>query len=287
MKLLMFGSTGQVAREIVRAADSGLRVEALDRGAADLSDADQCAARIADADADIVINAAAYTAVDRAESERDLAFAINAAAPAAMAQAAARRRLPFLHISTDYVYDGSGDSPRLESDEAHPLNVYGASKLAGDRAVADAGGDYAILRTSWVFSAHGANFVKTMRSLGEQRDLISVIDDQKGGPTAAYDIAAALIAIAMRFVDGAGESGVFHFAGVPSASWREFAEAIFEDQPGPKILPISTEEYPTAAERPKNSVLNCSKIQAAYGVHQPDWRSSLRYVIKELEKSDG
>ncbi len=286
LKILMFGATGQVAREVLRLADPNVKVIALDRKQADLLKPDQCAARISEIDADVVLNAASYTAVDRAESEQDLALKINAESPAAMARAAAKKDFPFLHISSDYVYDGTGDSPHIESKEARPLGVYGTTKLAGDRAVVEVAGAYAILRTSWVFSAHGANFVKTMRRIGANRDVISVVDDQRGGPTAAQDIAVALISIARQFMNGRGQSGVFHFAGTPAISWRGFAEAVFYNRPGPIIRPITSDEYPTAAERPKNSTLDCSKIQEVYGIQQPDWRRSLRDVIEELEKSD-
>ena len=239
---------------------------------------------MAEAEAEVVINAAAYTAVDRAEAEPELAHAVNAAAPGAMARAAAARGLPFLHVSTDYVFDGAPGRPWREHDPTGPLGVYGASKLAGERAVAEAGGPHLILRTAWVFSAHGSNFVKTMLRLGAERDTLSVVDDQRGGPTPAGAIADALLAIAAAFGRGEGVGGVFHFAGAPAVSWAEFARAIFAAKGGkaPEVRPIPSSAYPTPARRPLNSVLDCSAIAAAYGLAQPDWRAGLAEVIGEL-----
>lgn len=288
MKLLVFGRDGQVATELRRRAGPGLVVTVLGRGDADLSNPAACAALIAATDADAVINAAAYTAVDKAEADEALAMTVNAEAPGAMARACAARGSPFLHISTDYVFDGSGERPWREDDPIGPLGAYGRSKLAGERAVAAAGGPHATLRTSWVFSAHGANFVKTMLRLGATRDRLNVVDDQRGGPTAAADIAAALIAMARMFREGEGTSGLFHYAGAPIVSWRGFAEEIFR-QAGwpraPEVAPIATEDWPTPATRPKNSALDCGRIAAAYGIAQPDWRAALSRVLAELKEA--
>lgn len=285
MRLLVFGATGQVARELARqGAARGAAVTALGRDRADLADPAACAAAIAGAAADVVINAAAYTAVDRAESEPELAHAVNAAAPGAMARTAAARALPFLHISTDYVFDGAPGRPWREEDRPAPLGVYGASKLAGEAAVAAAGGAHAILRTSWVFSAHGANFVKTMLRLGLERDTLRVVDDQIGGPTPARAIAEALLTVAAAFAAGQGAPGVFHFSGAPAVSWAGFARMIFDLRggPAPEVAAIPTTDYPTPARRPLNSVLDCAKIRAAYGIAQPDWRAGLKSVLEEL-----
>jgi dTDP-4-dehydrorhamnose reductase len=285
MRLLVFGETGQVARELARAgAARGHAVEALGRGRADLADADACAAAIAGAQADVVINAAAYTAVDRAESEPDLAYAVNGAAPGAMALACAARGLPLLHVSTDYVFDGTPGRPWTEDDPTAPLGAYGASKLMGEQAVAEAGGDHVILRTAWVFSAHGGNFVKTMLRLGAERDRLRVVDDQVGSPTPARAIADALVTIAEAWSAGRGVSGVFHFAGRPAVSWCGFARAIFEERggPAPEVEAIPSSEYPTPARRPLNSVLDCRRITVEYGIGQPDWRAGLRAVLAEL-----
>lgn len=286
LRVLVFGRTGQVARELLRRAGPDCALEALGREDADLADPALCAARVAAAQADVVINAAAYTAVDRAESEEALATTINAAAPGAMARAAAARGLPFLHVSTDYVFDGSGERPWREDDPVAPLGAYGRSKLAGERAVAAAGGLHAVLRTSWVHAAHGNNFVRTMLRLGAERDRLTVVDDQRGCPTAAADIADALLAVARAFAAGRGASGVFHFGGAPAVSWREFAEEIFAQAGGPRapvVTPIRSEDWPTPAPRPRNSALDCARIAAAYGLAQPDWRRSLRAIVAELE----
>lgn len=289
MKALIFGTSGQLGIELARQAPEGVTVAALARDRADLSDPAACAAAIEATDADMIINAAAYTAVDQAESDRDTAFLVNAEAPGAMARAAAKRGLPFLHVSTDYVFDGSGTRPWAEDDPVAPLGVYGESKLAGERAVAAAGGGHVILRTAWVFSAHGKNFVKTMLRVGAGRDELSVVDDQRGGPTAASDIADALWTITAAFQNGKGQSGIFHFAGTPSVSWADFAEAIFARASSPKkpqIKRIPASDYPTPAKRPANSTLDCSRIRAVYGIEQPDWRKSLADVIGELERAE-
>ena len=285
LSLLVFGRTGQVATELQRLAGADLRVTALDRAAADLADPAACAAAIAATDADVVVNAAAWTAVDGADAEEDAAMVVNGHAPGAMARACAARAIPFLHVSTDYVFDGSGERPWREDDPVAPLNAYGRTKLEGERQVAAAGGPHAILRTAWVFSAHGANFVKTMLKHGAVRDRLTVVDDQRGGPTAAADIAAALVAMARALHEGRGVSGVFHFAGAPTVSWRDFAVEIFRQadwMKAPEVAPIRTEDWPTPAARPRNSALDCGKITAAYGIAPPDWRASLAAVLAEL-----
>lgn len=287
MKALVFGTTGQVAIELSRNAPLvGMEIEALGRDRADLTDPAACAALVAATEADIVINAAAYTAVDAAEGDLATAQLVNGDAPGAMARAAAARGLPFLHVSTDYVFDGAGTRPWEESDPVAPLGAYGATKLDGERQVAAAGGPHVILRTAWVFSAHGKNFVKTMLRLGADRETLSVVDDQRGGPTAAHEIAKALIAIGLSFHEGRGQSGIFHFAGGPACTWADFAEAIFAAASLPRkpaIRRITTADFPTPAKRPANSVLNCTRIRDIYSIGQPDWRTGLKTVIRELE----
>lgn len=289
MKALVFGTTGQVAIELARNAPLvGLRIEALGRNRADLTDPAACAAAVTATDADLVINAAAYTAVDAAEADRATAQLVNADAPGAMARAAAARGLPFLHISTDYVFDGSGSRAWVETDPVAPLGAYGATKLDGERQITAAGGPHVILRTAWVYSAHGKNFVKTMLRLGAERDSLSVVDDQRGGPTAAHEIAKTLIAIACAFHEGRGTSGIFHFAGQPACSWADFADAIFVTSSLPKkptVSRIPSSAYPTPAQRPGNSVMDCTKIRDVYGIGQPDWRTNLKTVISELERT--
>jgi len=286
LELLVIGETGQVARELQRLADPDLKVTTVGRAALDLADPKAAGAFVADAGGDVVVNAAAYTAVDQAETEEELALRVNGAAPGAMAAAAAARGAPFLHISTDYVFDGALDRPWREDDPTGPLGAYGRSKLAGEAAVQAAAGDHAILRTAWVFSAHGSNFVRTMLRVGKERDRLTVVDDQSGGPTAAADIAAALATMAKAFAAGRGVPGVFHYCGAPMTTWRGFAETIFQGAGWPNppdVAPIRTEDWPTPAARPGNSMLNCQRILEAYGVSQPDWRVSLKRVLAELE----
>ena len=278
LKILVFGSTGQVATELRALAGPDLVVEALGRDRAELSDPEACAACIAGTDAQVVINAAAYTAVDRAESEEALATVVNGHAPGAMARACAARDLPFLHISTDYVFDGSGDRPWREDDPVGPINAYGRSKLEGERQVAAAGGPHAILRTAWVFSPHGGNFFRTMLRVGETRDRLTVVDDQHGGPTPADAIAKALATMARAFAAGRGTNGIFHFAGAPPTTWCGFAREIFAGVGWariPEVAPIRTADWPTPARRPQNSVLCCDRIASVYGVSQPSWTKAV------------
>lgn len=289
LKLLVFGKTGQLARALGERAGPELNIAPLGRAEADLTDPATCAERIARADADIVINAAAWTAVDAAEDDEPTALRVNGEAPGAMARAAAARGLPFLHVSTDYVFDGSGERPWREDDPIAPLGAYGRTKLAGERAVSEAGGPHAILRTAWVFSPWGTNFVRTMLRVGAERDRLTVVGDQRGGPTSAADIADALIAMARAFAAGKGESGLYHFAGAPTVSWADFAEAIMAGgvkrgllERAPEIARIRTEDWPTKAARPGNSALACGKIERIFGVAQPDWRTSLDTVLARL-----
>ncbi|WP_370232303.1 dTDP-4-dehydrorhamnose reductase [Cognatishimia sp.] len=281
MKLLVFGKTGQVAQELIQQAGAH-DIQCLERNIADLSDPAACAALIASSDADAVINAAAYTAVDKAEDDEALATIINAEAPGAMARACAAKDIPFLHISTDYVFDGAWDFPRQPSDPVGPINAYGRSKLAGEEAVRAAGGRHVILRTSWVFSAHGSNFVKTMLRLSESREMLSVVADQVGGPTSARDIAGALLAIAPQLA-GTQSGGTYHFSGQPNASWADFARAIFEiSGANTQVTDIATKDYPTPAQRPLNSRLDCSAISRDFDIKVPDWRASLAEVLQTL-----
>lgn len=279
--LLIFGRTGQVACELARLAPAARRVG---RDEADLTDPAACAALIRAARPAAVINAAAYTAVDKAESDADIARLVNAQAPAAMAAACAELGIPFVHVSTDYVFDGSGDAPRAEDAPTGPLGVYGQTKLDGERAIAAAGGQWAVLRTSWVFSAHGNNFVKTMRRLGRERDCLTIVADQIGGPTPAAGIAAALLAIVRAMQADPGRGGIYHFAGAPDVSWADFAREIFAQSGlSTQVEDIPTSAYPTPARRPFNSRLDCTAIARDFGISRPDWREGLSAVIKELD----
>lgn len=275
--ILVFGKTGQVALELQRLG----KVTALGRDEADLSDPVACADAIHTYAPTTVINAAAYTAVDKAESDEETAHIVNAVAPAAMARACIRMRARLLHISTDYVFDGSGDTPFAPGDPTGPLGAYGRTKLAGERAIEHAGGAHVILRTSWVFSAHGANFVKTMLRLGADRERINVVADQIGGPTPAAAIAAALLKIAATD----GPDGTYHLAGAPFVSWADLAREVFARAGlATQVTDIPTSDYPTPARRPLNSRLDCASLARDYGIDPPDWRAGLDDVLAALRK---
>ena len=278
-QILVFGQTGQVATELSRFDG----VVCLGRAQADLTDPGACEAVIAQSDAAAVINAAAYTGVDAAEDDRDTAMIVNAMAPAAMAAACAARGIPFVQISTDYVFDGSGEAAWQPDALTNPLGVYGASKLGGERGVVAAGGTYAILRTSWVFSAHGSNFLKTMLRLSETREHLTIVADQIGGPTPAKDIARACMSIADALIADKSLSGTYHFSGAPDGSWAGFAREIFAAA-GRDILveDIPTSAYPTPAVRPLNSRLDCSSLLQAFDIERPDWRAATRDIVKAL-----
>lgn len=281
MTTLVFGHRGQVATELRAMGD----VVALDRGQADLSDPAHCADIIAKMKPSTVINAAAYTAVDAAEDDEKLAGIINGDAPGAMAQAAAALRIPFLHISTDYVFDGAPGRAWQPDDPTRPLGAYGRSKLAGEQGVRDAGGQHVILRTSWVFSAHGNNFVKTMLALSETRNALNVVADQFGGPTPARDIAAALLSVSSAMRAGNNCSGTYHYAGAPETNWADFAREIFaQSRKNVDVTPIPASQYPTPAMRPENSVMDCSTFLRDFDIAQPDWKAGLAQVLKQLEK---
>ena len=276
MSILVFGKTGQVACELQHLHPE---FTYLSREEADLSNPDACAEAILAAKPSAVINAAAYTAVDHAEDEESLAYTINAAAPAAMANACATLGIPFVHISTDYVFDGSGEMSRAPDAPTAPINAYGRTKLAGEEAIRASGALHAILRTSWVFSGHGNNFVKTMLRLSETRDTLSIVADQIGGPTPASSIAIACATIAQNL----NKSGTHHISGAPSVSWADFAREIFAQADRTiTVTDIPTKDYPTPAVRPLNSRLDCASLLSDFGVKQPQWKDELTKVISEL-----
>ncbi|MCX7568029.1 dTDP-4-dehydrorhamnose reductase [Sulfitobacter sp. F26169L] len=280
MRILVFGKTGQVATELQLQGD----VTALGRDAADLSDPAACAAAIDAGSWDAVINAAAYTAVDKAEEEEALAQVINGDAPAAMAQACAQHAIPFIHISTDYVFEGSGTDPWRVSDPVSPQNAYGRTKLAGEEGVRAAGGQHAILRTSWVFSAHGNNFVKTMLRLSDTRDALSVVADQIGGPTPAAAIAATVLDMAHQMKTDPNKGGTYHYGGTPAVSWADFARKIFAlSDRSVTVTGIPTADYPTPASRPLNSRMDGTTLQTDFNIAQPDWKAGLCDVLKTLK----
>ena len=272
---------------------SGLEVVTLGRPELDLASSGEA---IIDAVAavrpDVIVSAAAYTQVDKAESEPELAFAINERGAAALGQAAARLSVPLIHLSTDYVFAGSKHEAYVETDATGPTSVYGASKLAGEQAILAEHPNSTVLRTAWVYSPFGTNFVKTMLRLAESRDEVSVVADQRGNPTSALDIADAVLAVAanLRASDDAEQRGVFHMSAAGEATWADVAEAVFEASavaggPAAKVKRISTDEYPTAARRPANSRLDCSKLAQVHRVRLPDWRESLKSVVERLVNS--
>ena len=277
--ILVFGKTGQVATELQAFKD----VKALGRGQADLSEPQLCAKAIKFYNPQAVINAAAYTAVDKAENEEDLANTINGDAPGAIAKACAEIGIPLVHISTDYVFDGKGIKPWSVTDIPNPENSYGKSKLKGEEAINSSGCTYAILRTSWIVSAYGHNFVKTILRLSQTKKRFTIVDDQIGGPTCARDIAQTCISIAKQLIVDPNKSGVYHFSGQPDVSWYQFANVIFE-RVGCKSIasPISTLHYPTPAKRPLNSRLDFTPTQDIFGIPRPYWRDGLEEILKEL-----
>ncbi|OCX66414.1 dTDP-4-dehydrorhamnose reductase [Thioclava sp. SK-1] len=278
--ILVFGSTGQVATELKTLLPDALF---LGRDRADLSDPAACARAIADAAPEAVINAAAYTAVDRAEEEEDLATVINGAAPAMMAAACADLGIPFVHISTDYVFDGAGNTPFAPDHPTAPLGAYGRSKLVGEAGVIAAGGAFAVMRTSWVFSAHGGNFVKTMLRLSQSRDHLTVVADQIGGPTSAASIARACVTMAQQLQTDPDKAGLYHFSGGPDVSWADFARAIFaQSGAATTVEDIPASSYPTPAKRPGNSRMDCATTQSVFGIARSDWKADLADVLRAL-----
>ncbi|ULJ73483.1 dTDP-4-dehydrorhamnose reductase [Rhizobium gallicum] len=290
MRIAVTGKQGQAVQSLMRrGAEKGVEIIAVGRPEMDLADPASVAAAFSLVHPDVIVSAAAYTAVDRAESEPDLAFAVNAAGAAAVAEAAARIGVPVIHISTDYVFSGDKPSAYTEEDMTGPISVYGQSKLAGERAVAAANPNHVILRTAWVYSPFGANFLKTMLRLSETRDHLSVVADQTGCPTSALDIAEAILAIASRLVTDPAPSlrATFHLTGSGEASWADFAEGIFAElhKSGGKSIRverITTADYPTPAKRPANSRLSGDKLASIYGIRLPDWKQSMRIVMQVI-----
>lgn len=279
MTILVFGKTGQVATELQRLAPGAIF---LGRDQADLGDPNACAKAVGAHDVSAVINAAAWTAVDKAEAEEDAATVVNGDAPTAMARACAEKGIPLVQISTDYVFDGMGRTPFAPDHQTAPLGAYGRSKLKGEEGVRGAGGPHAIMRTSWVFSAHGNNFLKTMLRLGREREKLTVVADQIGGPTPARAIAEACLIMAEGLVVDPGKSGTYHFSGAPDVSWAEFARAIMaQARLACRIEDIPTSAYPTPARRPANSRMDCSTL-SVFGLERPDWRAAVADVLTEL-----
>jgi dTDP-4-dehydrorhamnose reductase len=292
VRIAVTGLHGQVARSLLEACDAqSVEVVALGRPHLDLAVFETIEPALQAASPDIVVNAAAYTAVDQAEREPEIADRINAKGAGAIAKAAETLHLPIIHLSTDYVFDGKKVNPYVEEDPVAPATAYGASKLAGEHAVAAANRDHVILRTAWVYAPWGKNFVRTMVALAETREEVRVVADQHGCPTYAPDLAAAIIQIAHNLSKDTSPNsnwrGIFHLAGAGETTWAGFAEAIFENLAGeckrrPRLIPIASAEYPTPAHRPANSRLDCAKIARVHGVKLPPWRESLAACLERL-----
>ncbi|WP_044873078.1 dTDP-4-dehydrorhamnose reductase [Pseudomonas sp. LFM046] len=286
MKILITGNNGQVARELRLALADKANVIALGRDRLDLANTELLRQQVRAQAPDLLINAAAHTAVDQAESEPEAAFAINATAPGVLAEEAAALGIPLIHYSTDYVFDGTGPGAYSEADAPNPLGVYGRSKLAGEQAIQAVGGQHLILRTSWVYSLHGRNFLLTMQRLLQEREELKVVDDQIGAPTWAGSIAQATAQLVEGWQSGNRHWGVYHLTNQGETSWFGFASAIAEGlkaagKPCARLLPIPSSEYPTPARRPLNSRLDCSKLARDWHVTLPDWRSALAECLAQ------
>ena len=287
--ILVTGGSGQVGGALVRlGAPEGFRFVAPPRAQLDLADPASIIAVVASRPWAAVINAAAYTAVDRAQAEVEAAWRVNALAPACLARATAEAGIPIIHVSTDYVFPGDLDRPYREDDPIGPLGVYGASKEGGEQAVRTGNSRHAIVRTSWVVSAHGANFIKTMLRLGADRDVLRVVADQHGAPTAAGDLAHVLALVMQSMIsDPAAPLGTFHFANAGDTTWAGFAAEIFRlsaarGGPSARVEPIATKDYPTPARRPGNSRLDTQRIRDLYGVQPRPWEQATADIIDEL-----
>jgi dTDP-4-dehydrorhamnose reductase len=293
-RFLILGKAGQVGGELERIFAGFGSIVAVDRESVDLADASQLRSVVRDASPDVILNAAAYTAVDRAETESDLALAVNTHAPRILAEEARQRNALLVHYSTDYVFDGKKSEPWTESDKPLPLNIYGASKLAGEQAIQQVGGNYLIFRTSWVYGPRGKNFLFTMLRLARERSTLSVVDDQSGAPTTSIELARATRVIvtgllAGRFGSLEESSGIYHMTCTGLTSWFGFAEAIFARAstllgvPSPLLVRIATRDYPTPATRPQNSVLSNARLHARFGIQLAPWESALDEVMQAIK----
>ncbi|MCU1760422.1 dTDP-4-dehydrorhamnose reductase [Pseudomonas sp. 14P_8.1_Bac3] len=285
MRILVCGQHGQVSRELQQRLNVSNEVVVPGRDQLDLTQPEHIRQRVRQVRPDLIINAAAYTAVDQAESEPDVAFAINATAPGILAEEALVLGIPLIHYSTDYVFDGSINAPYTEDDTPNPLGVYGQSKLAGEQAITAVQGQHLILRTSWVYSTHGRNFLLTMQRLLQEKPELRIVADQIGAPTWAGTIANSTLALIERWQTGqAGDWGTYHLTAQGETSWFGFAQAIGEalkeqGKPCAQLLPIPSSDYPTPATRPLNSRLDCSRLLREWGVSQPDWQTALHECL--------
>ena len=292
MKLFITGAQGQVGSELVSLANKkGYEIFAASRSELDITQSNNVLESITHFQPDIVVNAAAYTAVDKAEEEQALAYAINSDGAKNLALACSNLNIPLFHISTDYVFDGSKKEPYSEIDEVSPLGIYGLSKYTGEEVIRQQMQHYIILRVAWVFGAQGNNFVKTMLRIGKEREQLNVVNDQFGGPTPAKNIAETLIALAELYYKKKNlEWGIYHYCGKAKTSWYDFAKEIFSQASKSglltkevKVNPIPTSEYPTPAARPENSMLNCTKINETFGIKMPNWSVALNEVLTDLK----
>ncbi|MEL6113243.1 MAG: dTDP-4-dehydrorhamnose reductase [Pseudomonadota bacterium] len=286
---LIIGRTGQVASELqllfTQTQTSFVGIDRTSLDLATLTDPAPLTAFIDEHQPRAILNAAAYTAVDAAENDADTAARVNAHAPGHMADACAHAGIPLVHISTDFVFDGNADTPYTEDMPCNPLGVYGQTKYEGEMRVRDSGAVHAVLRTSWVFSAHGKNFVKTMLRLGTAHDKLTVVADQWGGPTPAGAIARAMVTVAEGLISAPEKSGLYHFAGTPPTNWAGLARSsLCAAGITTPVEDITTAQYPTSARRPAYSVLNCDKINQTFGITSPDWEKSLIGIVRELKQ---
>jgi len=293
MRVLVTGGAGQVGVEVARALEGRATVLAYDRAALDLAHPERVAERVGRDRPDVIVNCAAYTAVDRAEGEPELAHQVNGVAAAVLAEEARRHDAVLIHFSTDYVFDGTKGSPYVEDDPPNPVSVYGATKLEGERAISASGCAHLILRTSWVYGPHGKNFMLTMLKLAETRDELRVVDDQRGAPTSSAQLARLTTQLLDLGADTLrAKSGLYHATAAGETTWRGFAEAIFEGAARhrgasfkrPRVTPIATSEYPTPARRPAYSVLSTERLAQAFGVRIPGWREGLEEAISALPR---
>jgi dTDP-4-dehydrorhamnose reductase len=298
-RVLLLGSNGQLGTELRGLLENSCELHALSRHEADLSRPEELRGIVADLSPAIILNAAAYTAVDKAESDPELAAAVNTKSPAALAEEAARYGGLLVHYSTDYVFDGSKSGAWIEDDPTGPLNVYGSTKLAGERAIAAVGGSYLIFRTSWVFAPRGKNFLLTILRLARERDRLTIIADQHGAPTSAQAIARGTIKVLSNLRDRKAEppswAGIYHMTCADETNWQGFAQAIVDEAAAadllggkrPEVAPISSAQFPTPAKRPANSVLDNGKLLRQFGVALPAWREALREAVLEVRSSKG
>lgn len=295
MKILLTGSMGQLGQEVQKAGiNAGLDIVSMDLPEIDITDYENLDRIFSGLKPLIVINAAAYTAVDLAETQKNICHAVNVDGTANLTRLCGKNNAQLIHISTDYVFDGSGNRPYRENDPVSPVNIYGHSKAEGEKAVLDEAGRHIILRTSWLYGRYGNNFVKTMLRLGQEKKTIGVVNDQFGCPTCAYDLAEVIIVIVKRLLEGkTNNSGIYHYCGNGITTWYEFALSIFQiaGELGlsnvPSVTPITTSQFPTAAKRPLYTVLDCSEIKKYFGVELKPWRQSLKKTIHQIADSQG